>query len=140
MVHALEEIRDSLVHHGVMIDLRPLADSWPIEIVLGEKIVQVGLVTDLPSGPAGDQAANDAMETANRLGWFNQRGTRVFPFNYYWDSLEEMTAHVKEKWADFAVIKPNVIRAARSVLREVESGYRIRIRLKMFLSCWEKHA
>lgn len=138
MVHALEEIRDSLVPQGVLIDLRPLADSWPIELVMGEKIIQVGCITDLPSGPAGDQAADDAMETANRSGWFNQHGSVIFPFYYYWDSLDEMTVHVKEKWADFAVIKPKVIRAARAVLREAGSGYLVRMRLKMQLSCWKK--
>ncbi|HEY5268876.1 MAG TPA: hypothetical protein VII97_00945 [Anaerolineales bacterium] len=35
MVHALEEIQRVLAPGGTLLDLRPLADCWPVEIVLG---------------------------------------------------------------------------------------------------------
>jgi hypothetical protein len=138
MVHALEQIRNSIVFQGLLIDLRPLAASWPIEVIREEESIQVGRITDLPSGLRIDQAANDAMEYAHHQVWFSQHGTWIFPFYYYWDSLDELIGHVNEKWADFSVIEAGVIKAAKKVIKEKKSNYRVRIRLEMHLSCWQK--
>jgi len=32
MVHALDEIRRTLKPNGILIDLRPVEDNWPVEV------------------------------------------------------------------------------------------------------------
>ena len=41
MVHALEEIRRVLLPGGILIDLRPLADRWRVEVVSGAGIQEM---------------------------------------------------------------------------------------------------
>ena len=41
MVHALAEIRRVLVSDGVLIDLRPLADQWPVEVASLREVQEV---------------------------------------------------------------------------------------------------
>ena len=61
MVHALGEIRRVLNPDGVLIDLRPVFDRWPIEVVSAHEPREVratGRMQDFPAGPADDEAAN----------------------------------------------------------------------------------
>ena len=61
MVHALAEIRRTLKSHGVLIDMRPLEDRWPVEVSSGEGYAELGRLTDLPLAITDDQAATAAM-------------------------------------------------------------------------------
>lgn len=139
MVHALAQIRRCLVSQGILIDLRPLTAKWPVEVVNGKIAIKVGQVTDLPSGPADDRAAYDAFKIAAHMGWIQPQGKWTFPFYYYWDSIDEMSGDVKEKWGDFALIEPDVLAAAHSAWEDGKAGSRVRIRLKMHLGRWQKN-
>jgi SAM-dependent methyltransferase len=138
MVHALEEIRRSLVPGGILLDLRPLANQWPVEIVTrGEKRV-MGRLTDLPTGPADDEASNQAIEEAARRGWYIQEKERIFSAYLYWDDPDEMAAYMAERWSDFVQLEEATLRAATSAWTIADEEKRVRIRMKMLLTRWRK--
>jgi hypothetical protein len=138
MVHALEEIWRTLVLDGVLIDLRPLADRWPVEVTSGHTYREIGRLTDLPSGLADDEAANNAITEAVLQGWFFRESEQIFPFFYYWETPEEMRAHIKDKWTDFMQLEEDIFSTAQSVWAATGAECRVRVRLKMFLTCWRK--
>ncbi|HSQ39518.1 MAG TPA: hypothetical protein VLM78_05110, partial [Anaerolineales bacterium] len=78
---------------GVLIDLRPLADRWSIEVFSVRETRQTGHVTDLPLGLEDDAAANQAVANAESNGWFTREKEAFFPLHYIWDTASEM-----EKW------------------------------------------
>jgi hypothetical protein len=138
MVHALEEIRRTLVPQGVLIDLRPLAESWPVELVSGQATYQTGCLTDLPAGLADDQAAKDAIRSAALRGWFVLESDQSFPFFYYWDSPEEMLGHIQEKWGDFLQLDPQVYSTIQNAWAGMRPDRRVRVKVKMHLALWRK--
>ncbi len=138
MVHALEEIRRVLIHGGVLIDLRPLADRWPVQVVSGDMQVGAGRIKDLPAGLADDQAANNAIQEAARLGWFVLESELNFPFFYYWDSPEEMLEHIREKWGDFMQVEEQVYSETQKAWENVGADRQVRVQAKMDLTRWRK--
>jgi hypothetical protein len=70
MVHALEEIRRVLQPAGTLIDLRPLAGRWPVDVVSRRETLRAGQVSDLQQGLEDDAAANRAMAKAAEDRWF----------------------------------------------------------------------
>ena len=139
MVHALEEIRRTLVPEGVLIDLRPLAASWAVEVTSGTLEHQVGRLTDDPQAPAYDQAANKALQKAARRGWFIREADASFPFFYYWDSPEEMRDYIQEEWSDFIQQDEALFSATQSAWEAAGPDRRLRVRVKMHLARWRKH-
>jgi hypothetical protein len=139
MVHALEEIRRVLNPDGILIDLRPLADRWPVEVLQADKYNETGRLTDLPSGPADDAAANHAIDEASNRGWFVREQEQAFPFFYYWDNPSEMIEHIAGKWGDFVSIDEDVRKATESAWAGVGGNKRLRLRVKMMLSVWRKN-
>ena len=138
MVHALEEIRRTLVQDGLLIDLRPLADRWPVELTSGLSCREIGRLTDLPTGLADDEAANSAFNESSRQGLFRREIERTFPFYCYWDTPEEMNVYIQEKWADFIQLEEDIYSSARSVWAAMSADRHVRVKLKMILSRWRK--
>jgi len=64
MFHALNEIRRVLVPNGIMVVLRPLAGSWPIEVATTRDFQEAGRVSDSSTGLEDDRAANETMTKA----------------------------------------------------------------------------
>jgi hypothetical protein len=138
MVHALEEIRRVLMPNGKLIDLRPLADGWPVEVISRREHREVGRVTDLPAGLEDDAAANQSMATAEQRGWFHRERQETFPFYYYWDSPSQMQAYVEDEWADFIDVSQEVWRGIRSQWATADADARLRVRVKLLISRWAK--
>jgi hypothetical protein len=136
MVHALEEVRRVLVPGGVLIDLRPLTDSWPVEIASGADGREAGRLTDLPAGRADDQAANGAIEEASRRGWFLRQHEQTFPLFYYWDTPAGMEAFVEDEWDGVAELDEATARQMRASWASANAAARIRVRVKMLLTRW----
>ena len=136
MVHALEEIRRVLIPGGILIDLRPVAANWPIEVVSRRERQSAGPVTDLAEGLQLDEAANRTIATAAERGWYQREQERSFPFNYYWDSPEQMLEFVREEWADFASVDEDVVRRVRSLWSVADADARVRVQLDMLLTRW----
>ena len=138
MVHALEEIRRTLIPGGVLLDLRPLADRWPVEVKSGRADHEIGRLTDLPTGLADDESANNAIKEASAKGWFVRESEQIFSLFYYWETPEEMREHIKEKWADFLQLEEVVFLASKSAWASAGADRRVRIRMKMLLTRWRK--
>jgi hypothetical protein len=138
MVHALGEIRRTLVSEGVLIDLRPLSDPGSVEVASDNTWYEMGWLTNLPGGSADDAAAKNAFREAARRGWFFRESEQNFPFLYYWDTPEEMREYIKEKWSDFTVLEDDLFSTIQSAWATAGSDRHVRVRLKMLLRRWRK--
>jgi hypothetical protein len=139
MVHALGEIRRILHPEGVLIDLRPMADRWPVQVVSGQSQREIGRLTDLPSGLADDEAACLAFKETARLGWFILENELSFPFYYYWETPEELREHMQEKWGDFLQLEEQVYSAAQNAWALSGLDRRLRVQVKMHIALLRKH-
>ena len=114
MVHALNEIRRVLRPNGILIDLRPVLDRWPIEVTSAREIRQTGRMLDFPLGLADDEAANRAMTEVEEKGWFLREQENFFPFYYSWDSFSELEEWIEAEWEGFIAMDDETKRATRS--------------------------
>jgi len=137
MVHALSEIRRVLVPDGILIDLRPIADRWRVEAFSARETRETGSVTDLPSGVADDEAANQAMSNVEAQGWFLREREEFFPLHYVWDSASEMEKWVDEEWESFIALGDETRHATRSAWALGDADSQVRVRAKMLITKWK---
>jgi hypothetical protein len=138
MVHALEEIKRTLGSSGLLIDLRPLLERWPVEIVWGNGYREVGRLTDLPEALSDDEAANNAMEEAAHRNWFAFEQGERFSLFYSWDTANDMEQFLREEWDSFVKLDDEVSRAAKSAWAVADADARVRVRLSMIVNRWKK--
>ena len=138
MVHALSEIRRVLVPDGILIDLRPILSSWPIEVVSAHETRETGRIQDLPLGLADDQAANQSIAGAEQKQWFVREGQGFFPYYYSWDSPSEMEEWIAEEWHDFIQTDEPTRRATRSAWALGDADSRVRVSVKILITKWKK--
>ncbi|MBI2759754.1 MAG: hypothetical protein HYX49_13910 [Chloroflexi bacterium] len=138
MVHALHEIHRVLAPNGILIDLRPLADHWPVEVASIRDVRKAGRVDDMPVGIEDDKAANQAIARAATEKLFVQEQAEFFPFFYYWDSPKEMQAYIDDDWADFVSIDEAVWKNIRSTWAVADADARLRVKVKMMIARWKK--
>jgi hypothetical protein len=138
MVHALHEVHRLLVPNGLLIDLRPLADNWPVEVKSNREMLKAGRVDDMPVGLEDDQAANESIARMAAEKLFVQEQEEFFSFFYYWDSPSEMQAFIEDDWADFVSIDEAVWKNVRSRWATADADARLRIRVKMMIASWKK--
>jgi hypothetical protein len=140
MVHALGEIRRVLVRDGILIDLRPLLEHAPVEVVSARETRNAGSVDQIPDDLASDIAANQAIAKAEKQGWFVREREDFFPFNYYWDSPKEAQEHIEAEWSNSVSVDEEVWRNARSIWAVANADARVRIRWRMLIARWRKQA
>lgn len=133
MVHALNEIHRVLIPNGTLIDLRPMLDRWPIEVISIKEVLEVGQVTDLLEPLSDDQAANQALEDAEMRGWFLREREDLFPFYYYWDTPREMQEYIDENWNDVIGIDDDLWSNLRSLWATANADARVRMCMKMMI-------
>ena len=138
MVHALDEIRRTLKPSGILVDLRPVEDHWLVEVASQQGIKVAGQLTDMPTGKADDEAAFRAMREAESRGWFTREREEEFAFFYYWDTPSEMKEFMEQEWEDFEKIDEDVYHAAQSLWSLANADARVRVRVKMLITSWEK--
>jgi len=139
MVHALSEIRHVLVHDGVLIDLRPLLEYAPVEVVsvsAGETRL-AGMVDQLPEDRANDEAANRAVAKAEAQNWFIKEREDFFPFNFYWDSPKETQEYVEAEWSNSVTVDEEVWQNASSMWAVANADAQVRIQFKMLITRWK---
>ncbi len=134
MVHALSEIRRVLVPGGILIDLRPLLDQWPVEVAWSDDFREAGRATDLREPLADDEAANAAMQQAIAAGLFTREREATFPFYYYWDTANEMQEYIAENWDDVIAVDEPVWANLRSAWATANADARVRLRMKMLIT------
>jgi len=137
MVHALSEIRRVLIPNGILIDLRPILDSWPIEVASARGIRETGRIQDLLLGLADDQAANQSIAQAEQIGWFIREAEEFFPFFYSWDSPSEMGEWIEEEWHGFIQLDDQTRQATRSAWAIGDADTQVRIKVKMLIARWK---
>ncbi len=138
MVHALNEIHRTLKPNGILLDLRPLEDSWSVEISSGAGWQASGRLSDLPQGIADDEAANQAMREVEARGWFIQKKMEEFSYFYYWDTPKEMKAFMEEEWEDLEKLEEDVYRKTAALWASASADARVRVRVKMHAAVWNK--
>jgi len=138
MVHALSEIRRVLMPDGILMDLRPLAEHWRVEVASLREVKRTGHVTDLPEQTNGDVAANEAMHELERLGWFRREQEELFPYIYSWDTPSEMEEFVSDDWQDFIDLDDETKRATRAAWAVADADSRVRIRMNVWIASWRK--
>ena len=134
MVHALEEIKRTLVPRGLLIDLRPILEGWPVEVAWGSGYRKVGRLTNLPRGLSDDEAANRAMDEVARRGWFALEQEERFSLFYSWDTPSEMEKYIQEEWDYSARLDEEVSRAAKSAWAVAQADARVRVRASMIIN------
>jgi len=138
MVHALWEIWRVLTPGGMLLDVRPLAGNWPIEVVTGGQHLAAGQVDHKPEGYVDDRAANDALARARREGWFIRDREALFDFGYYGDTPEKLKAYMGEQWGDYLSLPDATLAQARQLIAAAGEGAQVRVWLDMIISRWRK--
>ncbi len=136
MVRALHEIWRVLVPGGILIDIRPLNDRWPVEVVSARGFEETGRVADSAEQVRVDHASNEAMRAVERGGWFRREQEEFFPFFYSWDMPSEMEEFVAKEWSDFIELGKEIKSATRSAWAIGDADSRVRIRVKILITRW----
>jgi len=136
MVDALDEIRRVLVPDGILIDIRPLSDRWPVEVASSRGQKETGRVDDFPESLDADRASNEAMKEVEGRGWFQREQDGRFPFLYSWDTPSEMEEFVAEDWSDFVRLSDPVKQATRSTWASADGDARVQVRVQILITRW----
>jgi len=139
MVHALAEVWRVLRADGHLIDLRPIAAQWPVEVVTATEASLAGWLDTTPKIP-GDRTSDRAISEVVERGWFKEESATTFPFAYYWQTVEEMQAYLKVNWADSAVLPDPVRIEARRLAHLAGRPVQIRIQQTIHLARYRKVA
>jgi hypothetical protein len=138
MVHALDEIRGVLAPGGLLVDLRPLLDRWPVEVSWTNGHAPAGRATDLAEPLADDEAANAAMGALASSGAFQREREETFPLYYYWDTPKEMEAYIAEEWSDVIAVEEDAWNRLRSMWASASADARVRLQIKMWIARYRK--
>lgn len=138
MVHALAEIKRTLIPLGLLIDMRPLLGCWPVEVAWRDSYRATGRLKDLPEGLSDDESANRAIEEAARQGWFKLEKADRFSLFYSWDTVSDMEQFLQEEWDGFVRLEEEVSQATRSFWAVADAEARVRVRVDMLINCWRK--
>jgi hypothetical protein len=138
MVHALKEIHRARAPDGVLIDLRPLDERWPVEVASSREVRQVGRLLDLEHALVSDESANQAVRRVESEGLFVREAQEFFPFHYSWDTPNEMQEFIREEWQEYNALEEGTLQAARSAWAVADGDSRVRIRVKMLIARWRK--
>jgi len=131
MVHALKEVWRVLVPNGQVIDLRPISENAPIEVVVGDQVLFAGRRIDCVEGIADDIAANEAIESAVGSGWFVQEYAGSFKYNTYWNTLAEMKIYAEENYTSSYIPEEAFIETHRLM---AENGKEAKVRIHRTIS------
>lgn len=137
MVHALAECCRVLRDDGRLIDLRPHAHGWPIEIVGQSTRILAGTLNDI-YGTKDDRAADFAISEAVRKGWFEKEREEFFEYAYDWDTVEKMRLFVESEWDDLVTLPEDVLSEARRLENLASEQVQARIRRTTLIGSYRK--
>ncbi len=110
-----------------MLDIHPEPEPSPIEVQAGDRSLAAGLLHD-PSLIDDIHATTAVLASAIEAGYFVRECVTTYDFVYHFDSVDEWLAYMAAFWAA-AIIDPNVVARARSLLQAEGGELRIRQRL-----------
>jgi hypothetical protein len=132
MVHALREIWRVLVPNGHLIDLRPRATNWPLEVVADGQVMLAGKVDNTSFVP-DDSAAERAIQRTVSEGQFSLERQVSFDCASYWDTLDDMLTYYAESVNPSLTVPDDVLAAARKLAATTQQDNKVRIRVSMDL-------
>lgn len=138
MVDALREVYRVLAPDGILIDMRPFAENWRVEVVSSRGFQGTGWVDDLPAQVNGDIASNEAMREVEARRWFKREQEEFFSLFYSWDTPSEMEEFIDDDWAEFIGLADKDRKATRSAWALSDGDSRVRVRVKVLISRWRK--
>lgn len=118
--------------------MRPVEDNWQVEVVSSTGWQAAGRLSDLPAAVEDDEAAFHAMREAESNGWYVREKEKEFDFFYYWDTPSEMKEFMESEWDDFEKLEESVYRKTSSLWVSAGGDARVRVRVKMFITLWNK--
>lgn len=133
MVHALGEIHRVLQPGGILVDLRPIADHWPIEVFSNTGNEVVCRLVDLPNALAADAACEVALHKAIVNGWFISEKVTNFDFLYVWDTPDELKTYLDEEWDEETELPTMDYERLKKSFKGCTGKARVGIRLNMQL-------
>jgi hypothetical protein len=138
MVHALHEMERILAPRGLLLDLRPLLDRWPLEVAWSNGFREAGRATDLAEPLADDMAADAAFaEHAPSVRLVREQRDE-FPLFYYWDTPKEMQGYIADEWSDVIAVDERVWAGLRTAWATANPDARVRMRMKMQITRYRK--
>ena len=137
MVHALREIWRVLVPDGELIDLRPISEDAPVQVVAGNEVLFAGRRIDGEAGIVDDTAANEAIDSTVDSGWFIREYAGSFKYNTYWRTPDEMKAYADENYTS-SYIPNKVFVEARHLIAKSGNEARVRIHRTLNISRYRK--
>ncbi len=140
MVHALNEIRRVLSPRGILVDLRPLLDRWPVEVAWTDGYREAGRATDLAAAISDDTAANAAIEETVSRGGFEREHQEAFPVFFYWDTPRDMRSCITEEWGNTIAVDKKIWTELGTLWASAGAEARVRLRLKMLIARYQKRA
>jgi len=94
MVDALHGIRRVLQSGGMLVDLRPVSATCPIELRSGSQIT-LAAEADAFGMAADDGAADAAAREAVARGWFVPQRTFHFDIDFCWNAPQELVSYIE---------------------------------------------
>lgn len=137
MVHALQEIWRVLAPGGRLVDLRPIAAAYPLDVLRKGRSIEAGKLSARPKAPV-HTAANEAIAEVLARDLFAQQEQISFEYAYYWDTVEAMKAYVTDRWQESAILPAPVEEAARRMVSVDPAGSVLRIRRTVCLATYGK--
>jgi hypothetical protein len=127
MVHALTEVRRTLIPDGALVDIRPFMPFRPLELVRKDQAQVLGRLDEVPFDPT-DAAADEALAEVFRRRLFSLEETTSFFYAGYWDSVGELKDYLRD-WYDVAKLPRALSGEARRALRCAGPGARLRLQM-----------
>jgi hypothetical protein len=93
MVNALSDAWRVLVNNGTLLDLRPLAAKYQLELVTPAAAIPIGH-TDTTARSEDDAAANAAVAWAVDEGLFASRSRVEFDIEILWESVSDLERYM----------------------------------------------
>jgi hypothetical protein len=137
MVHALKEICRVVNPGGCLLDLRPRATDWQVEIVIDGQVMVAGRVDNAPHVP-DEQAADRAIIQMVEGGWLALEKQAICDCNLYWPTLDDMATYYAESPSPPCTIPQSLLVAGRTFLKESGQNKQVRIRLALGFSVYRR--
>ena len=110
MVHALHQIHQLLKPNGLLIDIHPTNELATLEVRVGEQVTPAGWIYEWDDYVEYEWADN-ALQRAINVQWFELERDGVFSFVWYADSMAELREYLAEEWHDALIDEVTFMRA-----------------------------
>ena len=134
-MHALEQIERVLRPEGVLYDVRPVAEEWPVEVLVAGDSKVAGYI-DSSAKAMDDIAADRALEDVVKRNIFRLEESDSFNYEYLWETPQQMADYFHENWSANATLPGAVVAEAERLAGHEAFDGKIRVRRKMIIGLY----